>query len=49
MYTVLYLLVAFLGCLLPVRGVWAAADAFNLLLALPCIAMLLIYRGELAG
>ena len=48
-YTVLYLLVAFLGCLLPVRGVWAAADAFNLLLALPCIAMLLIYRGELVG
>ena len=46
-YTVLYLLVAFLGCLLPVRGVWAAADAFNLLLALPCIAMLVLYRSEL--
>ena len=49
LYTVLFLLVAFLGCLLPVAGVWAAADTFNLLLALPCLAMLLHYRGELAG
>lgn len=46
-YTVLFLLTAFAGCLLPVHGVWSAADVFNLLLALPCLAMLALYRREL--
>ena len=46
LYTAAFLAVAFLGCLFPLTAVWRFADGFNLLLALPCLAMLFLYRRE---
>lgn len=46
-YTALFILVAFVGCLFSFDAVWAFADLFNLLLALPCLMMLLLYRKEI--
>lgn len=46
-YTSLFLLIACIGCLFPLRGTWLFADAANLMLTLPALAMLLLYRKEM--
>lgn len=46
-YTALFLAVAGIGCLVPLEAVWRFADFFNLLLALPCLCMLWLYRKEI--
>ena len=46
LYTAGFLAVAFLGCLFPLAAVWRFADFFNLLLTIPCLTMLFLYRRE---
>lgn len=47
-YTLLFLLLSGLGCLFPFAGVWRLADACNLLLALPNLAMLFLLRHKVS-
>lgn len=45
-YTVLFLLITLAGSILPLDDVWGFADVLNLLLALPGLMMLMMYRRE---
>ena len=48
-YRAAYLLCAGLGCLLPVSLIWQAADAVNLILAVPNLVALLILAPEVGA
>lgn len=47
LYTLLFLAIACAGCICPLKSTFGLADAANLLLTLPAMSMLLLYRKEL--
>lgn len=46
-YTLLFVAIAFVGCLVPLTFIWTFADMLNLLLAIPCLMMIFLYRKDL--